>query len=375
MKNFCLTLLLALLPLGLFAQVDTAAIMHPAEDFVTASVCIASPGNETYSSLGHACLRLQCPSAELDYVYSYEAEKATDDLLRFFAGKLKMLVMAVPTKMYVAQYVQEGRGVKEYKLNLPVRIKQRLWQQMDKRLSYSPVPHDYVNNGCAISVLRWLEDAIGKDSIEYAPWPERYKGSRGDLTFDSITNEWSRFSLSTFIGGDIHKLDIEKTRKVVLPADLVEVLQGTKAFGQPIMTGECETLLEARRSPQHSTITPLMVAAFLLFLSLLNLRLHNLWLRWAVLLPCLLIGTFVSCLVLFSALPCTEWSVLVVPFSPLPFLFWKWRKWWALPFALVCVAWIVGILLYPHRLVDSAHLVLAAAMAVSNIEIRKNILK
>ena len=80
-------------------QVDTAAILHPAEDFVTASICVASPGEEMYSALGHACLRLQCPSADLDYVYSYEAEDATEEVLRFFAGKLKMLVLAVPTKM------------------------------------------------------------------------------------------------------------------------------------------------------------------------------------------------------------------------------------------------------------------------------------
>ncbi len=371
MKALCRVLLLALLPLRLLAQVDTAAIMHPSEDFVTASVCIASAGDATYASFGHACLRLQCPSAELDYVYSYEAEAADENLYKFFAGKLKMLVMAVPTRMYVAQYVREGRGVREYKLNLPIRVKQRLWQQMDERLTYSPVPHDYVNNGCAISLLRWLEDAIGKDSIEYAPWPEKYKCSRAELTYDSITNDWSRFMLSTFIAGDIHRMDIENTRKMLLPTQLIEVLQGAKAFGQPIVTDEYETLLEARRAPQHSTITPFMVAVFILLISLLNLRLHNVWLRWAVVLPCLLIGTFVSYLVLFSALPCTEWSVLVIPFCPLPFLFWKWRRWWALPYALICIAWIVVVLVFPHRLADNPHIALAAAMAVCNFEISK----
>ena len=370
MKALCRLLLLALLPLYAFAQVDTAAILHPTEDFVTVSVCVASPGEEASSSLGHACLRLQCPSADLDYVYSYEAEDPKEDMFRFFTGKLKMLVLAVPSKIYVAHYAQEGRGVEEYILNLPVRVKQRLWQQMDKRLAYTPVPYDYLNRGCAVSVLQWLEDAIGKDSIDYAPWPEKYNGSRADMAFDSITNEWSRFLLSTIVAGEVHKLDIDNTDKAILPTELIEVLQGAKAFGEPILTeGNHHSLLAAKRSPQRAKVTPIMVAFVILFLSLLNLRLHNVWLRWAVLLPCLLIGAFVLCLVLFSSIPCTQWSVLVVPFCPLPFIFWKWRHWWALPFALLCVAWIVGILLYPHRLVDGAHIVLAAAMALCNIEI------
>ena len=114
MKALCRLLLPVLLPLYAFAQVDTAAILHPTEDFVTVSVCVASPGEEASSSLGHACLRLQCPSADLDYVYSYEAEDPKEDMFRFFTGKLKMLVLAVPSKIYVAHYAQEGRGVEDH---------------------------------------------------------------------------------------------------------------------------------------------------------------------------------------------------------------------------------------------------------------------
>ena len=377
LRTFILLLLASIAPLvcrgqevDSLEQVDTAAILHPAEDFVTASICVASPGEEMYSALGHACLRLQCPSHNLDYVYSYESEDATQKVLDFFAGKLKMLVLAVPTDLYVSHYVPEGRGVEEYTLNLPVRVKQRLWQQMDKRIAYSPVPYDYLNRGCALSILRWLEEAIGKDSIEYAPWPEKYGRSRAEIVYDSITNEWSSFFLATFVAGEVHKINIDNTRKVLLPTELIEVLQGAKAFGEPILTeGNHRSLLAARRSPQRSNVTPIMVAFVILLLSFLNLWLHNVWIRWAVLLPCLLIGTFVLCLVLFSTLPCTQWSVLVVPFCPLPFIFWRWRYWWALPFAVVCVIWIVVILLYPHRLADGAHLLLAAAMALCNFEI------
>ena len=172
MRILCHILLLMLLPVYAYAQTDSLAVQQPAEDFVTASVCIASPGDEIYTVLGHACIRLQCPTYGLDYIYSYEAEDASHNVLRFLAGKLKMAVRTVPTEQYVAQYASDGRGVKEYVLNLPIRVKQRLWQQMDNRLGYTPVPYDYMKRGCAVSVLSWLEEAIGKDTLVYAPWPE-----------------------------------------------------------------------------------------------------------------------------------------------------------------------------------------------------------
>lgn len=370
-----LLLLTVLLPVGVFAQTDTVDVKQPAEDFVTASVCVASPGEEIYSALGHACLRLQCPTHGLDYVYSYESEDASHKVLDFFAGRLKMAVRAVPTSEYVAQYAPEGRGVTEYVLRLPIRVKQRLWQQMDARLQYTPVPYDYMNRSCAVSVLDWLEEAIGKDSLEYAPWPEKYGRSRKEIGGDSIVNEWNHIFVCTFVTGEANDVHIDNRRKVIIPSELVEVLQGAQAFGTPLMEDGCNVLQPTTKTVGPAKVTPLMLSLVVLLLSLVNLRLHKTWLRAVVLIPCLLLGLFVLYLVVLSDLPCTQWNWLVIPFCPLPFLFWKWRRLWTLPFAAVCVAWIVGLLLYPHQVVDSAHLVLAAAMAACNIEIKTNTVK
>ena len=335
-----------------------------------ASVCVASPGDEIYSSLGHACLRLQCPTHGLDYIYSYEAEDASQNVLRFFAGKLKMAVRTVPTDEYVDQYKPEGRGVREYVLNLPIRVKQRLWEQMDARLQYTPIPYDYMNHGCAVSVLSWLEEAIGKDTLVYAPWPEMYNRSRKEMAWDGVVNEWVIFFASTFIGGEADDLNVANTSKVMIPSQLLEVLQGARAFDAPLLTGECNSLLEPFKVVRSSKFPPLIVSLIILAIALINLWLRNMWLRAVVLMPCLLLGTFVLYLVLFSNLTCTQWNWLIVPFCPLPFIFWKWRRWWTLPFAAVCIVWVIGMLLYPHQIVDDAHLVLATAMAVCNVEIR-----
>ena len=314
MKALCCILLYALLPVYSYAQTDTLVPQQPAEDFVIASVCVATPGDDIYAALGHACLRLQCPTHGLDYVYSYEAEDVNHNVARFFAGKLKMAVRTVPTEEYIAQYVPQGRGVKEYVLNLPVRVKQRLWEQMDARSEYSPIPYDYMNHGCAVSVLSWLEDAIGKDSLEYGPWPEKFNRSRKEMGGDSIRNKWNHIFVCTFVTGEANSLDIENTRKVIVPTELIEVLSDASAFGAPLLSGECNVLLKPAKTVRDASFTPLMLSLIVLLLSVLNLRLRKGWLRCAVLVPCLLLGTFVLYLVVLSDLPCTQWNWLVIPF-------------------------------------------------------------
>lgn len=75
-------------------------------------------------------------------------------------------------------------------------------------------------------------------------------------------------------------------------------------------------------------------------------------------------GLLTTYLVAFSHLPCTDWNWLIIPFNLLPVLAWPWRKYWALPYLVMIVLWCIGMLCAPHRLVESAHILLALAFAV-----------
>jgi hypothetical protein len=65
-------------------------------------------------------------------------------------------------------------------------------------------------------------------------------------------------------------------------------------------------------------------------------------------------------LICFSDLCCTDWNWLIIPFNPLPLIFWHWRKHWALPYAGILAVWCVAmasITLWGHVLVDWSHIV------------------
>lgn len=340
------------------------------EDFVLASVVVADRGEEIYSALGHACLRLQCPSEGLDYIFSYEAEDVSHNVLRFFAGNLKMRVKAVPTQEYVDQYRPEGRGVTEYRLNLPIEVKRRLWMQMDLRLEIDPIPYDYMNHGCAVSVLSWLIDAVDEGELEFAPWPEKFGKSRKELGGDAISDVWNHFFVCSFITGESNDTKVANTAKVIVPDDLVEILSKAKAYGNVMLEPQGDVLLEKSAELRDTWFTPLLASCIFFFLALLNLFLHSRWLRWMALLPALVLGLFVTYLVLLSDLPCTQWNWLIIPFNVLPLLLWKWRERWALPYAAICGLWVVGLMIYPHQVVDGAHTVLALTVILVCVEIK-----
>ena len=115
------------------ARQDSLAITE-SDDFVKASILVATPSDVLYSCVGHASIRMQCPHYGLDVVYTYESESVENRVLSFFMGKLKMGMTAVPTERVLADYAKEGRGITEYVVNIPLEKRKQLWQYLDVKV-------------------------------------------------------------------------------------------------------------------------------------------------------------------------------------------------------------------------------------------------
>ena len=101
------------------ARQDSLAITE-SDDFVKASILVATPSNVLYSCAGHACIRMQCLHYDLDVVYTYESEDVQSRVLTFLMGGLKMGMTYVPTKKLLSDLGGKGRGITEYPLNIPL---------------------------------------------------------------------------------------------------------------------------------------------------------------------------------------------------------------------------------------------------------------
>jgi hypothetical protein len=210
-----------------------------APDFVTVSLCIADPTDQTQDYLGitgHAFLRLQCPTFGLDYCFSYESEKIKGQLWDYLTGKLKMGMFAVPTNEYLEDYRVWKRAVHEYHLNLPPEAEQRLWEQMDNHMmSERDIQMNLVKFGCTNTILRYVEKALSPTQIKYN-WPEKYlTKSAMEIAEEHVGNyPWTFLGLRLTAGREYAQM-VSPKQKVLFPTDLLEVWSSATIDGEPML--------------------------------------------------------------------------------------------------------------------------------------------
>jgi hypothetical protein len=210
-----------------------------APDFVTVSLCIADPTDQTQDYLGitgHAFLRLQCPTFGLDYCFSYESEKIKGQLWDYLTGKLKMGMFAVPTNEYLEDYRVWKRAVHEYHLNLPPEAEQRLWEQMDNHMmSERDIQMNLVKFGCTNTILRYVEKALSPTQIKYN-WPEKYlTKSAMEIAEEHVGNyPWTFLGLRLTAGREYAQM-VSPKQKVLFPTDLLEVWSTATIDGEPML--------------------------------------------------------------------------------------------------------------------------------------------
>ena len=331
-------------------------------NFVTASLLVFGPGEELFSCVGHACIRLECPHFKLDYCFSYESERAVERLPKFFAGKLKMGLFAIPTKEFLKEYVEGGRGLWQYKMNLPPAVKQRLWKIMDdKAAEGANLPYDYNKRGCAKSAYLCILDALSIVKVERVPWIRDSSLSRREKFCELLkdTHPWNIFFLNAIVG-----TETDNVEEVVVPRDLLACLRKIRVEGVPIIADEGVELLPTKYQCRPSVVTPKVVAWLLAALAVGCFFLKSRMLDWFFVALQTLAGMFFTYLVSASGLPTSCWNWLIVPFNPLPFVFWRWRRYWAWPFVAVLLAWETFMLLSPHQLTDPAYLVIVLAYVI-----------
>lgn len=336
-----------------------------AEDFVTVSLMIADPGSVFYTVLGHACLRLQCPTFDLDYCYSYESEDMSNRVLDFLMGKLRMGLFAIPTKDYCAYYASEGRGVREYVLNLPPEVETNLWRVMDEHLSVgTTLDFDYYKRGCAITCVKFLKEALGQTRIQYDPSLYDYSPTARELGRKYTENaRWVLFYWG-FIAGEDVSVPLRGDKQLLMPEDLAQAWQQATINGEPLILDEPKVLVEGHSQQSDGWFTPMMAVLMLLILAIANLFYQRPYVDWTMLAMQTVLGIILVYLMYFSNLCCTSWNWLLIPFNPLPVLCWKWRRYWALPYAGILLIWTMAMMalaLWGHILVDWSHILLSVA--------------
>ena len=345
---------------------DTIDRLDP--DFVLVSLCVADPTDykdDALGTSGHAFLRLQCPIFGLDHCFSYEGENVNDNLYKYLSGQTKMGMFRARTDEYLEDFRKWNRSVHEYRLNMPPEAEQRLWEIMDNHTTNKiSLRHDLNKYGCAITVVRYVKQALGETPIVYASDEEMEHMTRREIGYRSMANyPWLRLVSMIFTDNKADK-NLPVDEKLIIPADLASVWQQATVQGQPFATYVGDLVEGAPLDNTKPWFTPMIVAILILLITIGFAFTRCPYWDW------LLLGgqAIYGCALIFLWVIMREFGgsayIMMVLFNPLPLLLWKWRKYWALPYAILLAIGMIVLACWPHMLVDPAFLVLVWAYVV-----------
>lgn len=315
--------------------------------FITASVLCVEPASAFYSIHGHEAIRLQCPSAGLDYCFSFEVNPAIVSQLSFLTTS-QAGFMAVDYQSYIHKFSSQKRGIQEFVLNLSPVEKQNLWKiiddYVDDGMAYQ---FDYMNCNCTSECIHIIKMALDDGvELQYGDLQQALTGThRTVVSSMSSQSPWSALFWNFTMGsqGDQRSdIDYRITPVYHYQAWRNALLVDGEGHARPMIKGELRQVIGPFPKQQSLYPSPLLTFGTLLFattcVSVLQLlgklkdssRIVKI-LDGFLLTAQTIVGCYLVSLLLFSSLPATTWNWYVIPYNPLPALMWlayRRRSWY-----------------------------------------------
>lgn len=265
-----LSLFLALTLQAQDEQKDSIEASLPTD--VYAYFVVVTPGEKMTSVLGHAAVRMSCPSAGLDYCFTIKTPEIKDEALAMLFGHMRIGVVPEETEAFRQDYIQEGRGITEYRLNLTLEETRQLWKLLDDQVARGLyLDLDYVNNSCTqvafenIYELLRVRSGLDIDHVISEAIPVRTRREAVLNYLDQST--WWGFMLHTCYSYYPDE-EVSPRRLVVMPQDAGKVL-----YQAGVVTEETE--IAKQQNPSSSNggwFTPLVASILFLVLCLLPFK-------------------------------------------------------------------------------------------------------
>lgn len=332
----------------IFAGICSA---HGTAEPVKVSLLVASPGDKVFQCAGHVAIRLECPAYGLDNVFSYETDRGS--LAGQVFGRAKGRYSRIAFSDYCREFIDEGRGITSYPLNLTDSQIRRLWMFCDGDAEQSAESNFNIRwRNCNSAASDKIAAALGGESIVMAR-DSLVTLDNGDFLKAILlpSRPWAALVLTAALGADCDDTDSWRTRMfpTAMPAMLTTAtICSADGTSRPLLAGE-PVVLAAEASDDSTAATPGVVFAAVLVLSvavsLADLR-HRLPRLVAIADRTALVLLTVTSLALIavSVLPLSiggAWNWLYIPLNPLPaivWLIWRRRRWTPIFFLIYGVA-------------------------------------
>ncbi len=333
-------LAIVLLTCGMtFAQekeqnLDSLKAVMSQEDYILSSLLVASAGNDAYNSVGHAALRLQCPSKGVDNTFEFATLITRNITAEVLKGSAKGAFVRLRTSKYIERYREESRKVVELPLNFNPQQELKMWEFLDSECDKGREWHFNYESNCS-NMLSWaVESCLLGEQIKYNNVDPILLGTYREV-FAGINESapWSALFWNIIMGpyGDTpSEFKFHLYPKYILSEWQKASLIDTQGNERPMSAGKTVTLYAPDKENGPHAITPLMVILFLLAWSAVvtiieRRRGYTVLGRITDIILFTIqmtVGALVTGLILVSTQPSTDWNWLIVCFNPLPLILW-----------------------------------------------------
>lgn len=328
----------------------------------TVSVITCGLGNESYSLFGHTAIRIKDEANFVDAVYNYGAfDFNTPNFVPKFAkGDLQYFAVVHPFTDFISQYTYENRSVDEQELNIPLALKQKLFENLNSSLASgdSHYTYKFIDKNCTSMAIDIINKTLGSTVIT--------KKTDTNLSYRSILypyfnhHFYEKLGTSIIFGSKVDQLGT----KLFLPLELQKSLKLIQYKNQPLAPKN-KTLLHFEES--HPSSWWNNIYSYLILIALLVI-----WNKKSIHLAYFILMGILGLFFLFMGFYSNHLELAnnynVLLFNPalliLVFFYSKQNKLWTYRLALFN---LFSLLIYLVFLFNKAHLLIVLPLIVTSV--------
>ena len=291
----------------------------------TVSLITCGPGNDAYTLFGHTAIRINQPAIGQDLCVNYGlfSFDQPNFMLRFILGQPEYIVGAIPTEIFLEEYRQEGRWVRQQDLKLDSLQIQALVDAI--AVNCLPANREYRYNIFTANCTTKAADIIEQNTpLRFSTTDvQTDKTIRQHLHHYTANHPWYQFGIDLLLG-------VKADEKPQNPVFLPELLYAQAA----VQTYQEQQLIDGSgvSSTNASIFTPRVLFGVLaLLLIVLSVRDYRCGQFCVGIDVCLwiILGCVGLCLLfmVFSAHPTVSLNLQILLFNPLIAVF-GWKVYW-----------------------------------------------
>ena len=338
----------------------------PLSETATASVLTCGPGNDFYTTFGHSALRITDTAQGLDLVYNYGTFDFNTPHFywKFMRGQLDYMLGRSSYENFMAEYVYEGREVREQRLCFTPQEVSNLYLLLEQNYlpEYRYYKYDFFTDNCASRIRDMVRMALGHREISLMRESEPTSYRRLVTANLKGNLEWWQLGIDLLFGLPADHV-CDANERMFLPEEMEA--EFAEAWPKPeslhdgmisinalnaTLVDKAQILLPERREPLSRSFPPVVVFA-LLFAAVAVLTWRGLWPRWAdraLFVLAGLVGLFLLFMWFGTDHYCTQWNLNILWASPLLILIAirlerspRWALWLQESSFLVAMVWII----------------------------------